>query len=202
MIKAIIFDLGGVYFTDGTTIALKKIEKEFKLPFGVLREIFSEKGELGRKYRKGEIDEERFWDEAEKRLKLEGESLLRIREIWHSSYKPNPGMKDLVISLRRKYRVAVLSNNTSERVKYLNERYGLDSVFDVYVYSFDYGRLKPDPFLFMEVLEKLGVRAEESVLIDNRVKILREAERLGINTILFKSEKQLKEELRALGLEF
>ena len=31
MIKSVIFDLGGVYFTDGTKIAIKKISEKYNL---------------------------------------------------------------------------------------------------------------------------------------------------------------------------
>ena len=50
MIKTIIFDLGGVYFTDGTQRAIDIISKEYNLNKDEVANVF--KGEIGTKYRK------------------------------------------------------------------------------------------------------------------------------------------------------
>ena len=64
MIKTIIFDLGGVYFTDGTSKAIKIISEKFGLNREIVSDVF--KGEIGTKYRKSEISHEEFWKLAKK----------------------------------------------------------------------------------------------------------------------------------------
>jgi len=200
-VKALIFDLGGVYFTRGTAIAVAKLERMLCVPRKFLKQIFDEGGELGRKYREGRINETAFWKTVSERLNLDIQTIEKVREIWHSSYKPNPGMKRLLNSLRKRYKIAVLSNNIEERIRYLNERYHLEREFDVYVYSFDHGVLKPNPLLFKEALKRLNVEAEECVMVDDQREVLETASQLGMKTILFRSAQQLKRELVKIGVE-
>ena len=62
MIKTVIFDLGGVYFTDGTKEAIANISEEYGLGGAAVAGVF--KGEIGTAYRKGEISHEEFWIRA------------------------------------------------------------------------------------------------------------------------------------------
>ena len=64
MIRAIIFDLGGVYFEDGTELAIEKISKDFKIPPEEIKSVLNNSSEIGGKYRRGEITEDEFWSGA------------------------------------------------------------------------------------------------------------------------------------------
>jgi len=104
-------------------------------------------------------------------------------------------MKSLVRRLRRRLKVPTLSNNTKERVNYLNHRYSLHKEFDAYFYSFNYGLMKPDPRLFEKVLQKLGLKACEVIIVDDKPDILKIANNIGMKTILFQSAKQVEREI-------
>lgn len=43
MIKSIIFDLGGVYFTDGTSKAVKKVSQKYNLNSQEVSDFFAKK---------------------------------------------------------------------------------------------------------------------------------------------------------------
>ena len=197
LIKAIVFDLGGVYFEDGTAKAMKKFEKILNLQVEKLSEVFGEQG-YGRDYRLGKISESEFWEAARESLNLDPGMIKRLKEIWHSSYTQNKSMKTLVRELRKDYKVAVLSNNIKERVQYLNRKYNLNKEFDDYVYSFKYGFMKPDSKLFRILFQKLQIEQDEVVIIDNSAINIETFRRLGFKTILFQSVKQLKRELSNL----
>lgn len=68
MIKTIIFDLGGVYFTDGTQRAINIISEKYKLDKNIVADVF--KGEIGTKYRKSQISNDEFWNLAKQVLEL------------------------------------------------------------------------------------------------------------------------------------
>ena len=120
-IKAIILDLGGVYFADGTTKATKKFEEMFCVSKDELNKIFG--GHCyGRDYRLGKINEGEFWGVVIERLNLDSKMIRTLKEIWHSSHTRNKGMKILVRKLRKHYMVAVLCDNIKERVEYLNKK--------------------------------------------------------------------------------
>ena len=131
MIKTIVIDLGGVYFTPGTKIAVKKIRKITNASKQKIDEIFEgypkKEGWL---YRRGKITKKAFWNAAIKKLKIDRRLVPKIQEIWHSSYKPIKGMRELVQRLRKRYRVIAFSGSIRERVNYLNKRYGLKQDFD------------------------------------------------------------------------
>ncbi|MGQ9782059.1 MAG: HAD family hydrolase [Nitrososphaeria archaeon] len=193
-IKAIVFDLGGVYFADGTTKALKQFEKMLRVPKGELDNFFG--GQYyGRDYRLGKIDSEEFWRAVKERLNLDSEMIRTLEEIWHSSYTRNKGMKTLVRTLRKRYKVAALSDNIKERVEYLNKRYGLDKEFDCHVYSFEYGLLKPDKQLLEILIKRLQVEKDEVIIVDNSAKNVESFRKAGFKAIRFRSVSQIRTEL-------
>jgi len=196
-IKAIVFDLGGVYFADGTAEALKKFEKILHVSKDELDNFFGGRC-YGRDYRLGKIGAKEFWKAVREQLNLEPTMIRTLEEIWHSSYTRNWGMKTLVRTLRKHYKVAVLSDNTRERVEYLNKKYRLDKEFDCYVYSFEYGLLKPDSRLLEILLEKLQAGKDEVIVIDNSEKNVESFRKGGVKAIRFRSVGQVKRELSNL----
>lgn len=63
-------------------------------------------------------------------------------------------------------------SNTIQPGRYLStnlQRWGLDGVFDVRVYSSDVGVAKPHPKIFQVALETLGVPAEDAVYVGDRI---------------------------------
>ena len=123
MIKVIIFDLGGVYFTDGTSVALKKIKKILKADEKRIDEIFRESpGKEGMDYRLGKLKQNEFWKIAEKDLNLNNPVLKKIRKIWITSYRVKKPMEKLVADLRKKYIVVAFSMTIPERVNFFNKK--------------------------------------------------------------------------------
>ena len=60
--------------------------------------------------------------------------------------------------------------------------------------------MKPDPRIFELALQRFGIKAEETVFIDDNPNNVAGACNLGIHGILFQSTGQLKEELKKLLL--
>jgi len=201
MIKCIIFDLGGVYFTDGTSIALQKIKKILKINDLIVDELFRESPKKeGYLLRLGKLTSKEFWHIVAKKLKITDENTSKIKEIWHSSYKPNVGMKGLVQRLRKKYKVIVFSTNIKERVDYLERKYNLSKDFDNFIFSFEYGMTKKNPKFFKKLLEKINACPEECLFIDDKEKFLKIAKNLGMKIILFKNIDDLIKELKSLDI--
>ena len=202
MIKIIAVDLGGVYFEAGTKIALKKIYKIINVSKEKVDEIFrsypKKEGEL---YHKGKITKQKFWEAVVEKLKIGKEKIPELQEIWHSSYRPIEGMKDLVFKLRGNYKVVAFSGNIKERIEYLNKKYKLNEDFDDFVLSFDAGFDKREKEFYRILLEKTKCKLEECLFIDDRQDFLNVAKSLNIKTILFKNAQQLKSDLRKFGVK-
>ncbi len=202
MIKTIIVDLGGAYFEAGTKIALEKIYKFINVPRKKADEIFhAAPRKEGWLYRNGKMTKEEFWGAAVKKLKIDEKLIPKIQEIWHSSYKPTKGMKELVSKLRENYKVVAFSGNIKERIEYLNEKYGLNNDFDDFVLSFDAGFNKWEREFYKILLKKIGNKPEECLFVDDLQEFLDIAKSFGMKILLFKNAEQLKSDLRKFNIE-
>jgi len=197
-IKTIIFDLGGVYFTDGTSQAIDIISKSYDKDKTVVADIF--KGEIGTLYRKSKISHEDFWNMAKEKLSIQTPNA-ELAEIWLSGYVPIDGTVSIVKQLEEQgYELLFLSDNVQERIDYLKERYDFLDHFKDGVFSHIVGTRKPDIKMYQYALEKTESRPEECVYIDDKENLLIPARELGMRTIHFKNAEYLAEELDKLGV--
>ena len=68
-LRTVIFDLGGVYFGDGTRIAVDTIFAEYKIERDAVEAILN--GEPGKQYWIGKISAEQFWQRAKTSWNIE-----------------------------------------------------------------------------------------------------------------------------------
>ncbi len=94
------------------------------------------------------------------------------------------------IELKKKYKLALLSNDVSEWSTHLTRHHNIMEYFDVSVISGEVGCRKPDKRIYEIILEKLKQPAQECVFIDNSVKNLMIARELGMDTILFNRDNE------------
>lgn len=200
-IKYIVCDLGGVYFTDGTTIALQKIKSLVKNENKVVDELFRQSPKKeGHLLRAGKLNSEEFWKIVAKKLNIDQNKINEIKEIWYDSYQPNEGMKELLHELRKKFKIIVFSGNIKERIDYLEKKYSFLSEFDDFVFSFDHGMNKDDIDFYKRLLSTISAKPEECLFIDDKIEFLEMGRSLGMKTILFKDAPALKKELENYGI--
>ena len=87
--------------------------------------------------------------------------------------------------LKKRYRLALLSNDLSEWSRYLREIHGLDALLDAAVVSGEVGIKKPDAQIYKILLNKLGSRPSDCIYVDDRKNNLDAAKSLGMDTVLF-----------------
>lgn len=197
MIKGIVFDIGGVLFTNGTERAVKRIAKKFGVDESLVRGALL--GELGESYRRGQISREEFWRSA-KRM-WGNVNVEEASKIWHESYEPREEIFRLIEELKEKgYRIFFLSDSTEERNEHLEKHYNFLRYFEDGVFSHEVKMKKPERRIYELLLRKAGLRADELVFIDDKEEFLEPARRLGMKTVHFKNEKDLRAELKKLGL--
>ena len=199
MIKSIIFDLGGVYFTDGTKEAVEKISEKYCLNSKELAKFFGTKSEIGKLYRQGKITSKKFWEEFEKmfNLRIDKEELTKL---WISFYKPIEGTINLIKKLRKNgIKIYFLSDNVKERSMYLQNKFNFLEYFDDGVFSHEVGLTKSDGAeVFKIALQKTRNKPNEVIFIDDKEDYVNTAGMLGINEIHFKNSKQLEREIKKL----
>lgn len=197
MIKLILFDLGGVLFTDGTSKFIKSISTRYDIPLEKVSDIVN--GELGLKYREAQITRDEFWNQLVSKLSL-NENIIDLENEWISYYELFEKTKEIIIKLKEKYKVYYLSNNVKERAERLNEKFDYLKLFDGGVYSHEVKAIKPDPRIYEFALNKAGFSANETVFIDDKESSLEPARKMGIETILFENSDKLEADLIKLGV--
>ncbi|MDO8552645.1 MAG: HAD family phosphatase [bacterium] len=197
MIKAIIFDLGGVLFTNGAKKFIDDISARYAIDKEIVRNVID--GEIGTKYREGKITRDEFWKQVLTNLNLKEDSNTLESE-WIDDYKLIEGTRDIIFELRRKYKVYYLSDNVRERVMRLDERYGFIKWFEGGIFSHEAGVRKPNPQIYKLAMEKANVKPEEAVYIDDKASCIEPAEYMGMTAFLFENPDKLRRELMDKGI--
>jgi putative hydrolase of the HAD superfamily len=97
-------------------------------------------------------------------------------------------------------RAAFLSNGVPEIVGHLRQARALDRAFDAVVVSCEVACLKPDPRIYQLCLDRLGLRAEETLFADDRLENVEGASRLGLRTLHFVGDDAVARLRAALAL--
>ena len=147
---------------------------------------------------RGEITEREFRARIEPHLE-DGFDLSRLRALYFERLEPNRAMIDFVRALRgRGTRTALLTNNVREwEPLWRSKLPEIDELFEVVVDSAFVGMRKPDPAIYELTLERLGVRAEDCVFVDDLEPNCETARGLGMLAVRFESPEQAIPELRS-----
>jgi putative hydrolase of the HAD superfamily len=200
MIKAIFFDIGGVLIHDlfsETDVFLAKKAGMSK------EDIFQVRIRHWLPLKLVECDCAEFWRGFLKELGVR----VSVEEISKMAYAVLKTMPASVALLKRlakskKHRLGVISNNSHEWSEYAKKDLGLGQYFDDWISSSDVHLAKPGKEIFLLAVERIGVKPEECVFIDNQKNNIDGASELGMSVIHFKSAKQLESGLKKLGIEF
>ena len=200
-IKTTIFDLGGVYFTDGTAEAIRIISEKYGVSEEQATQIF--KGDVGTEYRKGIITHEEFWAKARALWNIPDVPTEELAHIWLNGYRPIKGTVEIIQGLKKAgYELLFLSDNVQERVDYLEERHNFLSNFKDGIFSHLVNVRKPNPEIYKLALEKSSNPAENCVYVDDKADLLLPATELGMETIHFTTPEELEKSLVALGVNW
>jgi putative hydrolase of the HAD superfamily len=137
----------------------------------------------------GEIDEKQFVAEIRKYLK-ESVSDIEIEQAWDSILGPTkPEVIHLLKQLKNRYNIFLLSNTNSIHVryytKYLKDTYGINGWKDIFqqtYYSYKLGCLKPSHEIFNKVIHHSGIKAAETLFIDDSKEHINTAKELNFHT--------------------
>jgi putative hydrolase of the HAD superfamily len=199
--KGIIFDLGGVYLSSTVSHRINAVARKFKIPSAKVRRAADAYFRL---LQVNKIGDKEFFTSIINELNL-NTNWRKFYSIWMSPYKKYSKINRKVYSLVKKlkkngYKVAALSN-TEPHISAYNYQRKLFHVFDSVVLSYEVKMRKPEQGIYKHALKLTGLKASEAIFIDDYEKYLIPARKLGMETILFKSAGQLKEELEQLNIK-
>ncbi len=112
-----------------------------------------------------------------------------IDKAWISMLGEIPEYKlDLILKLREKYHICLLSNTNilhwewAEKNSFVYHNHRAEDFFDRIYLSYKLHMQKPDLEIFQYVLDDAGMKAEETLFLDDALVNCRAAEKLGIRT--------------------
>jgi epoxide hydrolase-like predicted phosphatase len=187
MYKAVIFDFFDVIHGDPFKRWLKTNGLERSGDF----EASSQLVDLGH------ISEDEF---HERLSRLSGTSLAGVKEIFDDRSVIDKDMVRLVKELRGHYKIGLLSNASSEYLRALLAHHELAELFDEIAVSSEVGFIKPGPEIFQHILQKLAVKPEETLFIDDNPHNAEAAAALGFGAITFTDYRSLRKELLTLNI--
>ena len=194
MIKAIIFDFGRVISAQKPPSLFRSYEDELGLEPGTINSIMFD-SEAWQDALVGRKTVEEFWHEIGPELGLNSvDEVDAFRHRYRADEEINQGVLDLIHRLHGNYKLAVLSNSPPGLSKWLAD-WNMLNFFKVVFCSGDEGMAKPDPEAFELTLERLGLKPNEAVFIDDTREHVEAARKLGLQGILFTTAEKLEEEL-------
>lgn len=189
MIKNLLFDLGGVIMDIRRLNCVASFERLGMKDADSFLGEYSQKGPF-LQLEEGAISEEQFRDAV--RQFIDGEvSDEQIDSAFCDFLVGIPKYRlEQLRQLKKSYNIYMLSNTNSimwrSRIAEDFRQEGLEreDYFDGIVTSFEAKSIKPDAKIFHTVVEKLGVKPEETLFLDDSQKNLDAAAELGFKTLL------------------
>lgn len=187
-IKAIIFDMNGVFIKDAGPLS-KRIEKDFKVDAD---EIYPLIKTALKQVRVPGADSRPIWQPVIERLKTTYEDFFKY---WFAGESLNNELLQYARDLRNQgIKVIILSNNFPERTNNYRQLYPeLFREVDEQYFSWETGNVKPNPEAYTQIIEKHDYLPSEYLYFDDNEENLASASKLGINVHLFQNLQNTKD---------
>jgi epoxide hydrolase-like predicted phosphatase len=192
-IRAVIFDFGGVlYFTPSLAWA-----RRWQAVMGLKEDPFiaailssPEESEYVNNVMTGKIPESQVWEMVARRWRINPAIFNRFRRGALSGRRWNKQLARFVESLRPRYKTAILSNAGSDARRTFSEVYKIDRLVDDVIISAEEKVAKPDERIYRITVDRLGVRPEEAVFVDDLLPNVEAARQFGMQGVHFLNTAQ------------
>ena len=183
MIKAVLFDVGGVIITSPFE-SFARYEAEHGLPDGFIRKLNSTNPDTNAwaHLERGDVSFDEFCGLFEAEARAAGGEL-KARDVMEClAGEVRPAMLEAVRRCHERLKTAMVTNNWRAE----DEGGRLDSLlplFDVVIESSKAGVRKPDPRFYEMACEQLAIEPSEAVFLDDLGINLKPARAMGMTTI-------------------
>lgn len=194
MIKAILFDFGGVIYQHPKEVIPEVLARIYHQPIETAIKVYS-------KYKSDYFIGKLKTNELIKLLNDDFQNnkpIDEVKNLWLEYYaelaKANQEILKLIESVKQHAKVYLFSN-TTEMSNLYNSKTGLYDYFDGLFLSYQLGLKKPNKEFYEKVVSDLKLKAEETLFVDDDQSNLVPAQDLGMKTILFDVLKDNPNEL-------
>ena len=185
-IRAVVFDIGGVLLNYVDTGMEEKWQQRLGISsFELEARLIVSK--TGNEASLGIIDEQEIARRLATALCIDDAGAREFMDDRWAQYELNTELADFFASLRPRYKTATVSNEWSGARRELCTRYHLDRYVDTMIFSSEEGMGKPDACFFQFVCDRLAVKPDEVLFVDDSFENCRAADKLGMWTILFRT---------------
>jgi len=193
LIKAVIFDLGGVILRTEYDSPRHHLAEKLGVEYeDLLRAVFqSESCQLASL---GRISANEHWVNVTRLLKRPPTDIDLIRGEFFAGDMIDRNLLDFIRSLRPRYKTGLLSNAWSDLREYTRANH-FDDAFDDMTISAEMGVVKPEADAYKTSLKQLSVEPEESVFVDDFIENVKGARAVGMIAVHFKGVDELMKEL-------
>ena len=199
-VRAVVFDIGGVLErTEGWEVLGARWDARMGFPPGEFERRLRGSG-FGLDAALGRISEQAFERALGELYDLDGpllEEFVADQWGWYVG-ELDTEVASYFESLRPRYRTAMLSNSMVGARGVEEARYGFGAMTDLIVYSHEEGIAKPDPEIYLRTCDRLGVRPDETVFVDDTEAWVAAARELGIRGVCFETTAQALAEVDRL----
>ena len=196
MIRAVIFDLGGVLVRTEDRAPRTALGLRFRKSYAEMDKVVFNKSSYRASI--GEITSREHWQYVMCSLDLPDSEIESFYDQFFGGDVVDYAIIDTIRALRPQVTTALLSNAWDDLRQLLVEKWQIDDAFDEIFISAEIGIAKPAVGIYQFALEKLGVVPEEAVFVDDFIENIEAARALGIHGIHFREPDAAMAELREL----
>lgn len=129
------------------------------------------------------------------------EQIAMYDHLWNSMLKSDiPETVEILNQLHKTYPVYGLTNWSAEKIKFAYERFSFFEQFKGIVVSGEEKLIKPDHRIYELLLKRFGIKAGESLFIDDNLANVTAARKLGFHAIQFLDPPSLSMMLKSLTI--
>ena len=187
--RAVIFDFGGVLVRTEDASGRRKWEQQLGLFPGELDQLVFA-SEIAQRSMIGQATQRDVWSYIAMRYGLDDATLQQMRRDFWSGDRLDRKLVQFLQSLRPRYKTAILSNAWPGARRMLTEHFQLHEAVDAFIISSEEGIAKPDPRIYQIALQRLDVRPNETIFVDDFPENVAGAQQLGIIAVLFRNTNQ------------
>jgi putative hydrolase of the HAD superfamily len=199
MIKAITFDLDGVYFTESSFQNFKKNLPKTVTEEEIVNHVLFKSDQI-LQFKRGELSEDQYWNFVRDVLGVTLDNQT-ISKLLADSYQVDQNVVDTVKKVRSSgIKTCICTNNFPTRINALNQKFGFLSDFDIQIFSYQVGAIKPDPKIFQALINRSGCLPQEIFYADDKQANVDSARLLGIKTLVYKGFDNFISQLKTQGV--
>ena len=199
MIKAVIFDVGGVLVRTKDPAPRRALDVAHGLAAGQVEALVFN-SDMGQAAQRGEISAVELWSWVAAQLHLPPQDASDLAWAFFAGDRLDTEIVAFIRTLRPRYRTAIISNAADNLTRFITDDFPMIDAFDLVVGSAYEGVMKPDPAIFRTTLDRLGVAPDEAVFIDDFAHNIAGAEAVGMHGIHFTPGIDLPAALARLGV--